>query len=554
MLSPIESILCKKLYNYKKWAGTLLTNSRIFFYAAIVGAIAYWLLTSYLLKADHSIAVEKQRQDIRQTAFISAQKLNAEANSAYYLASGMASYISMKPDITRDEFTRLAADIITHKDVFRNIAGAPNLVINNVYPLKGNETVLGIDYHTLPDQMVGIQKAIETKNAVLDGPIDLVQGGQGFIARFPIFYTEGGIEKFWGILSTVIDTARLYELAGLTQQDMPITIALHGTDNGGSDGVNFYGDKSIHELDPVHTPIKVPGGEWMLAAIPKDGWLSEPPNGTIIKWFSTLTLVLYLLVSLVIQLYINRLAHLRATADAANKMKSRFISNMSHEMRTPLNGIMGYASLLEKSDLTKKQAMHAEHLSQAVTALLDISNDILDLAKLEMGQVILNIHTFAIHDLIDEAINLNLNNAKAKGLYIKCEHNASSDGFTITTDGNRLRQIISNLVDNSVKFTDRGGVTLHIYRSENEDKIIIKVIDTGIGIEQDKINHIFERFEQIEDIYSRNHNGAGLGLSICRELAQLLDGNLKITSTVGAGTTATITLPIENKQAPSDSI
>lgn len=214
---------------------------------------------------------------------------------------------------------------------------------------------------------------------------------------------------------------------------------------------------------------------------------------------------------------------------------------MSHEIRTPMNGIMGVLELLD-DDNDEEQAKHILLLRQSSQRLLTIINDVLDMSKIEAGRIQINNKPFNLQALICSLSPFLQERAKTKGL----EFNWRIDEKitqNLIGDPDRLAQILNNIIGNAVKFTDKGRVDLSIKlveRAADSLKLVFQVEDTGIGIPQEKIANIFNPFFQVDDTYTRKQEGIGLGLSICKKLAQLMGGDIQIKSREGKGTTCSL--------------
>ncbi|HEX4010667.1 MAG TPA: HAMP domain-containing protein [Solirubrobacteraceae bacterium] len=231
----------------------------------------------------------------------------------------------------------------------------------------------------------------------------------------------------------------------------------------------------------------------------------------------------------------------------SSRYKSEFLANMSHELRTPLNSLLILSKLLldnEAGNLTPKQLDFARTIRAAGSDLLELINDILDLSKIEAGKMDLLLDALPLTDVCTYVRRTFEPLAADKGLSLDVvlDHDVPA---AIVTDEQRLQQILRNLLSNAFKFTAQGGVTLHIQRA-GEDAITFSVIDTGIGIAEDKLAVIFEAFQQADGTTSRTYGGTGLGLSISRELARALGGELRVQSTVDAGSIFTLTLRLDS--------
>jgi two-component system cell cycle sensor histidine kinase PleC len=240
--------------------------------------------------------------------------------------------------------------------------------------------------------------------------------------------------------------------------------------------------------------------------------------------------------------------------EASNRAKSRFLATMSHELRTPLNAIIGFSEMMHAELLgplgNKRYIDYAGSINESGRYLLDLINDILDMSKIEAGKYELVHEPVNVAKAIRLACHMVENSVKEKNLNLIFK--TYNETAVIEADRRAFMQIMLNLLSNAVKFTDEGGTVNISITDQSEHRIMIAVADTGIGIPADKLNRIGQPFEQVSSAMARGHNGTGLGLAITKKLVEMHDGELKIASVFGQGTTVSVTLPAMMNQKQYD--
>jgi len=231
-------------------------------------------------------------------------------------------------------------------------------------------------------------------------------------------------------------------------------------------------------------------------------------------------------------------------AKSANKAKSEFLAIMSHEIRTPMNSVIGFAQLLSASKLTSEQALWASYIKSSSGGLLSLMDDVLDFSKIEAGKMELENIPFSLREIIEDVTGSFSIQASEKSIIVDAKIGRDIPEYVLG-DPTRLKQIIINLVNNGLKFTDKGSVLTHLewLGDQNNGTARISVVDTGIGIAPDKVDNLFKQFTQADLSTTRRYGGSGLGLSICQRLTGLMNGKIRATSPASQGTTMTVEIP-----------
>ncbi len=243
------------------------------------------------------------------------------------------------------------------------------------------------------------------------------------------------------------------------------------------------------------------------------------------------------------------LSETKRAAEAASIAKSAFLANMGHEIRTPLNGVLGMAQVMELGVLAPEQREHLQVIKQSGQSLLTLLSDLLDLAKIDAGNLQLTSHPFDMAQVAKAVAADVAPPAQVKALSFILDVDSDVEGEWLG-DRARIGQVIRNLVLNAVKFTDQGAVRLSVATDKGgAGGLSIEVADTGIGIAADRLPELLQRFVQADATPTRRHGGSGLGLAICRELVQMMGGSIDISSEAGVGTTVRLRIPLRRASA-----
>ncbi len=291
-----------------------------------------WLVAILVLAAGADYAMTRmlsRQYRLDQEVFVTLElgafraRLEERINTNLYLIRGMAANISVRPGMTAREFEDLASVLMGQINSLRNIAAAPDFVIRFIHPLEGNEKALGLDYRTVPDQWPKALEAKETGKMALAGPLQLVQGGLGLVARVPVHVYGSG--QFWGLVSAAMDLPALLELADAGALSERVDLAIRGRDGKGGDGDVFHGDARLFDpaAEAVVMPVSLPSGSWLVAAVPRGGWAGGSPYA----WAVHASVLLLAVVGCLARLQ----SSLRRMSLAESESRMRAMSQASHD-------------------------------------------------------------------------------------------------------------------------------------------------------------------------------------------------------------------------------
>ncbi|MCA0206198.1 MAG: CHASE domain-containing protein, partial [Proteobacteria bacterium] len=276
---------------------------------AAISIVVVCLVWIFAESQNRAVYQQAMRQEVLATTSVLRAHIEGTLTSNIQLIRGLIATLTTEPDMSPERFEELASALADRDSLIRSLAVAPDMVIRYVYPMEGNAAAIGLNYLENETQREAATRARDSGELVLAGPVNLVQGGVGFISRFPVFIpdgTDGG--RFWGLVSAVIEADRFYAATGLVDDALPIQVALRGANATGPRGQVFFGDPAILEQNPVQMPITLPFGTWQISAIPRSGWNLSPPN----LWTLRLWLLMGALLIVIPSLTMGRLLDERA--------------------------------------------------------------------------------------------------------------------------------------------------------------------------------------------------------------------------------------------------
>lgn len=443
-------------------------------------------------------------------------------------------------------FQSIASRLYGDDPAIKTIELAPNGMIQNVYPLEENKEVLGMNMLTERDRKQAATLAKDTKKYTLEGPYDLKQGGKGALLYDPIYVND----EFLGFSILVIDwDAFLTEIHLDELEKASYDFVIWKKDRVTKEKIIISKSSENIGSDTLLVKCALPNNNWNFEIIPKNGWINKYEMMSLVV---ASIMIDFLVTAAIAQLeirhkkdleYASQIELQAKKAQEASASKSRFLFSMSHDIRTPMNAIMGYTELMEKNiGNTEKEKDYLSKIRSSNKFLLDLINSILEMARIESGKETLNIKACNILDIIESMNSVFEKLAHEKGLEYQCTTNIQHP--YIYCDSIKLEEILLNIVGNSIKYTDKGMVLIRLEEVES-GAFQCTIQDTGIGMSEEYLPHAFEDFSREKSGAQTSVKGTGLGLSIVKSLVELMHGTIEISSQVNQGTTTRIKFQFE---------
>lgn len=533
------------------------TPKNIKLYTGVVFLAVFLIFNAAVhLQVQHN----KDEEEIKAsyTAEETVRRMESQLNKYVARSEILKKLIESGYEVNDKEFKQMAKFMIDQSHVIKAVELAKDGVVSKIYPLKGNEEANGLDMLTDKYRKESANLAKQSEKYTIAGPYDLVQGGKGVLLFDPIYQKKRGERKFWGFSILVIDWNRFTDSLDLDKlEKAAYHYKIWKKDLSTDQKISLAQCKSPDLTDALQVACNVPNDTWYFDIEPKDGWFSKYQllmNSMICLLLSFLIAVVYYQHKIrryKEQLYTQKIQKTADEAKAANLAKTSFLSRMSHDIRTPLNGIIGLLKIDEKHpDNTLLIKENRQKMLVAADHLLSLINDVLQMNKLESGEVILSHELIDLNELARETITILEQRAANAGVTL--EHDKASDELMqpyVYGSPLHLRQLFLNIYGNCIKYNKKGGTinTRVMIVDENEDTAVYRWIisDTGIGMSEEFLEHIFEPFVQEHSDARSVYNGTGIGMSIVKTLTEKMGGTIEVSSTKGVGSTFTVTLPFE---------
>ena len=523
------------------------TSKQIRIYCLVVGIISFFIVSvcGQLLNRN---TVNEEKMRAAFTAETTVNRIRSQLNRYLDVSEFFQNIIESGHQMDSKEFQALSQMISDDSQIIKVIEQAPDGVVKDIYPLKGNEAAFGIDMLNNPARKYEANLAMKSGQYTIAGPYELNQGGLGSLLFEPIYITDKSGEKsFWGFSILVLDWNRFLEELELDKlTDASYCYQMWKKDgNSGKKTIIAQGGDAIHK-GAVQISCKVPNDTWYFEIIPHTGWVTVKQQALVFLVAISIAVLATAICYLMLhrkqreKLYTEEIRKSAEKARKANEAKTRFLFNMSHDIRTPMNAIVGFSGLLEKSIHDEKKSLdYIKKIRVSSDILLTIINQVLEMARIESGKITLSSDSVNIREMVEAMNTVFESSLTKKSLEYQCSLNVVHD--QILCDKTKMEEIILNVVSNSIKYTNpHGKITVSIDELDSEDeknanyKVVVE--DNGIGMSQDYLPHIFEEFSREHTSTETRVAGTGLGLPIVKSLVDRMGGTIEVESEEGKGT------------------
>lgn len=522
----------------------------------IVGMISFIVALIFGIIVN-SYTEKEQKANATYTAKSTVRRIKSQLDQYVVISDFLENTINEGYPLDQNEFSKLAELIPNENGVVKAFEIAPGGIVSTVYPEDGNEIVQGLDLLSLS---VGHNDATLAKNTneyTLGGPYQLKQGGTGALLFNPVYQKDAsGNENFWGFVVLAIDWNRFIDQIGLDKlNDASYNYEIWKSDGDISNRFVLAQSEEPLSKRCLTVECNIPNYMWYFEIEPKDGWIPAS------QWFTTIFIsyLFSLMISTSFYLYTSRkfqqqqyaiqLKESAEQARSANEAKTRFLFNMSHDIRTPMNAIIGFSGLMEQNlDHKEKAKGYLKKIQASSNLLLTIINQVLEMARIESGTATLNLEPCNLSELFHSVNFVFESDVKKKGLHFqvdsKVQHHYAFCDIT------KLQQIYLNIVSNAIKYTPADhAITVSVIEvpshKENYARYIFVCEDTGYGMSEEFLPHIFEEFTREHTTTENKISGTGLGLSIVKSMVDLMGGTIKVESIKGKGTKFTVDIALQ---------
>ena len=522
----------------------------------IVGLIAF--LTALIVGVFLLHNLEKDEKATgKYMAQITEKRVRARLDQYIMLSDLLGNYISAGENLDENTFSELAEKIPNEDGVIKAFELAPDGIVTDIYPKQGNEGAFGLDMLKEHERKKDAILARNSGKYTLGGPYQLKQGGKGALLFNPVYKDNNSDHgEFWGFVILVIDWDRFIGEINLDYlSDADFCYRIWSYDRGSSDKIILAESQDDMPDNILTVKCTVPNNIWYFDIIPSGGWIPRLYQIMCI----VISYVFSLLIATVFYLtsskkhrerqYEAELEKSAEQAKNANEAKTRFLFNMSHDIRTPMNAIVGFSGLLEKNLQNEKKAKeYLGKIQSSSNLLLRIINQVLEMARIESGTAVLQLKAEDMDALFHRVNTVFEEDVRKKNLQYQVVLDVRH--HYAVCDETKLQEIMLNIISNAIKYTPEGhSIHVEIHESvlENPSKVryIFSCEDTGIGMSEEYLPHIYEEFSREHTTTENKVPGTGLGLPIIKSMIELMGGSIQVESRLGIGTKFTVDLSFD---------
>jgi len=525
-------------------------------YSLIVGLLVF--IASFLFGYINLKNIEKGKKTAATyTAQSTVRRINAQLNQYVELSEFLGNVVLAGYNLDQTSFSELAKMLPNEDGIVKAFELAPDGVVTDVFPQQGNENAFGINMLTDHERKDDANRAKETGNYTLGGPYKLKQGGTGALLFHPV-YKEDSIDNdsFWGFVIMVIDWDKFIDEIGLDRlNEASYCYEIWTTDETTGSRVVLTQSQEHIPKNSLTVECEIPNDTWYVDIVPDEGWIS------IYQWIAVIAVSC--ITSLMGATIFNQVrskkyrenqyaVELKKSAEQAreaSEAKTRFLFNMSHDIRTPMNAIIGFSDLLGKNlDNEEKVREYLKKIKSSGNFLMTIINQVLEMARIESGTAILKTEAANLSELFYSVNTVLESDIQMKGIHCSIDTNVQHK--YAFCDKTKLQEIYLNIMSNAIKYTpDDHSIHVTINETNFDDKkarYVFVCEDTGIGMAPEYLPHIFDEFSREHTATENKVSGTGLGLSIVKSFVELMNGRIHVESEPGKGTKFTVEVPLEH--------
>lgn len=524
-------------------------------YSWIIGLLIF--IIALLLGCIIVKNIEKEKKTVAAyTAQSTVKRINAQLDQYVELSELLENVILAGYDLNQTTFSELAEMLPNEAGVVKAFELAPDGVITDIFPKQGNEQAFGMNMLTEHERSGDAKRAKETGKYTLGGPYQLKQGGTGALLFHPVYQNNIiGNDTFWEFVIIVIDWDKFIDEIGMERlSEASYCYEIWTNDENTDDRIVLTQNQEHMPENSLTVECKIPNYTWYVDIVPKEGWIS------IYQWIAVIVsaLIIAMMGATIFDQICSKkrrekqyAAELKKSAEQAkeaSEAKTRFLFNMSHDIRTPMNAIIGFSDLLGKN--LKNEEKAREYLGKIKSSgnfLMTIIDQVLEKARIESGTAVLKMQAENLSEMFYSVNTVFESDIQSKEIQYSIDTNIQHK--YAVCDKTKLQEIYLNIVSNAIKYTPNGqAIHVNITETASDDKTAWYVFiceDTGIGMKQEYLPHIFDEFSREHTATENKVVGTGLGLSIVKSFVELMGGKIYVESEQGKGTKFTVEIPLE---------